>query len=253
MNLIPEAALALSLLEKRKNRENEQKFVVEGERSVREAKDHILYVIYSRELEVVKWAKDLGMKTYKISHEAFHKISAVESPQGVLAVCKTPEYHLKDILSANNPLIVFCVEIQDPGNLGTIIRTADAAGATGVILSKGTVELYNTKVVRSTMGSVFHLPIVQIKDNEETIKLLKKHKVNLIGSDLKSEKDVWSSNMRGATAILIGNEGAGIPKEILDECDELVLIPMPGKAESLNAGVSSSIFLYEALRQRKMV
>jgi len=250
MELIPEARLALSLLEKRKTREKEGKFVVEGEKLIYEAGENLLYLLYERKLPVVAWAEGKGIPAYKVSKKVFALITSVETPQGVLAVVKKLEVGLKDALKGPDPLIIGCIEIQDPGNLGTIIRSADAAGAAGVLLSKGTVDLYNQKVIRSSMGSIFHLPIIEMGEAEEEAKKLKVKGLKLIAADPAGRKEYWAADYRGAAAILIGNEGAGLSNSVLKICDEVVNIPMPGKAESLNAAMAASIILYEALRQR---
>jgi TrmH family RNA methyltransferase len=155
------------------------------------------------------------------------------------------------LLEVQAALILFCIEVQDPGNLGTIIRTADAAGATGVILSRGTVDLFNSKVVRASMGSIFHLPIVRIKELVETLDKLKKNQLRIVAADHRASQDYHQADLSGPAAILVGNEGAGLPNEVLRLADETVKIPMPGQAESLNVGVASGIILYEALRQRQ--
>jgi len=250
MELIPEARLALSLLEKRKIREKEGKFVVEGEHLVEEAGDKLIHLIYSADLPVVKKAASKGIPAFKVSKKIFGFLTSVETPQGVLAVVKKPEYALKIILKKPDPLIVFCVEIQDPGNLGAIIRSADAVGAAGVLLSKGTVDLYNQKVIRSSMGSIFHLPVLEVGEAGEEAEKLKAKGLKLIAADTSGKKNYWEAGYGGATAILVGNEGAGLPQNILGICDEVVKIPMPGRAESLNAAMAASIILYEALRQR---
>jgi len=249
MQLIPQAREALNLLEKKKAREKEKRFVVEGEHLVYEAAEDIIYVLYSAELPAAAWAKKKGIPAYKVSKKVFELLTSVETPQGVLAVVKKPEYSLNDVLANANPLIVLCVGIQDPGNLGTIIRSADAVSAAGVLLSKGTVDLYNQKVIRSTMGSLFHLPVVEAGEVKEIIKEFKDKGIKLVAADAEG-KNYWQSVLSGPSAILIGNEGAGLPDEILKQCDETVKIPMPGKAESLNAAMAASLIMYEALRQR---
>ena len=153
--------LVRTLLEKRKARKKEGRFVVEGPHLVEEAGELIDFILYAENLPIVAKLKD-KVDCFKISKEQFADISEVETPQWVLAVVSEKKFGLKDALKGANPLVVFCIEVQDPGNLGTIIRTADAVGATGIILSKGTVDLYNGKTIRSTMGSLFHLPIAEL-------------------------------------------------------------------------------------------
>ena len=243
--------LIRNLLEKRSARRKEGRFVVEGPHLVEESKSHIDFVVYAENLPILSKLQAAGIECLKVSKKQFAEISEVETPQWILAVVKEQKFDLKKVLRSKNPLIVFCTGVQDPGNLGTIIRTADAMGAACVILSRGTVDLYNPKVVRSTMGSIFHLPIIQNVEVAETIELLKKNDIKIIALDLSGQKDYFALEYN-QSAILVGNEGAGLPKEVIGLCDETVKIPMPGKAESLNVGVSTAIVLYEALRQRRI-
>ena len=242
--------LVRTLLEKRNARSKEQRFVVEGPHLIEEAGDKINFIVYCEKLPVVEKLEEEGVPSYKVSKEQFAELSDVETPQGVLGVVRQFDYQFRDLIKEDKTLIVFCVGVQDPGNLGTIIRSADAFGASGVILSKGTVDLYNPKVVRSTMGAIFHLPIFLTEDDKETIKHLKQKNVKIFATDASAKKDCFAADLKGAAAVLVGNEGAGLPEDIIDLADEIIKIPMPGKAESLNVGVSTAIVLYEALRQR---
>ena len=243
-------SLVRNLLEKRRARHKEHRFVAEGPRLVEEAAGQIDFVVYSERLPLLAKLEDLEIDCYKVSRKQFAEISEVETPQGILAVVKEQQFELRDILKVENPLIVVCVEVQDPGNLGTIIRTADAVGAAGIILSRGTVDLYNGKVIRGSMGSIFHLPIVQADDIVDTIGILKKRNVRIVAADINGRTDYFYVDYKRPTAVLVGNEGAGLPGEVIGVSDETVKIPMPGKAESLNVGISTAVVLYEALRQR---
>lgn len=242
--------LAKILIEKRRARHKEHRFVVEGPHLVDEAQDLIDFVIYSEELPILAKLRVKGIECLKISRQQFSKLSEVETPQGILAVVKEKTFGLKDLLESKSPLIIFCVELQDPGNLGTIIRTADAVAASGVILSKGTVDLYNAKVIRSSMGSIFHLPIVQVDDINETIQYFKQKKIKIIATEVNAGTDYFAVDLKAPAMVLVGNEGAGLPKDVIALADEVVKIPMPGRAESLNAAISAAVLLYEALRQR---
>lgn len=244
------AAEIKALLKKRQSREKIGRFVVEGPHLVAEANELIDYFFYVEETPQTERLKADGVKSFKISAKEFAALSEVEEPQNILAAVRQPAYSLASILQAENKLVLFCVEVQDPGNLGTIVRTADAAGAGGVILSKGTVDLYNSKVVRGTMGSLFHLPVVRVEETAKVIEQLKRSGFRVIAADLKSEKSCFEADLTKPTVILVGNEGNGLPREVLKLADETVTIPMPGQAESLNVAISSAIILYEALRQR---
>lgn len=243
--------LIRSLLEKHSSRRKEKLFVVEGPHLVEEAVGQVKFVVYSENLPLISKLEEKGIECLKISRKQFADLSGVETPQGILAVVKQPEYNLQSLVKAKNALIVFCIEIQDPGNLGTIIRTADAVGASGIILSRSTVDLYNPKVIRSTMGSLFHLPMVQEVETTETIEMLKTRRVKIIATDINAKEDYFAVDYKHPCAILIGNEGAGLPEEIIKLADERVKIPMPGRAESLNVGISTAVILYEALRQTR--
>lgn len=250
MQLIPEARLALDLIEKKKARRKEKKFVVEGEHLVGEAKDRLKYVLYSRELPLIEELRSKKVPCYKVSPRVFDKLTRVETPQGIMAVVEELDHSVLDTLKGEKTLIVFCVGLQDPGNLGTIIRSADAMGASGVILGKDTVDLYNPKVIRSSMGSIFHLPVVNGAETAEVLGLLKKKGVKIFSAYLKAKKLCWEADLKRPVAIVLGNEAAGLPKEIAKLSEETVSIPMAGRAESLNVAMSASIILYEALRQR---
>jgi TrmH family RNA methyltransferase len=250
--------LIKNLLEKRRARDKEGLFVVEGPHLVQEAMANIKYVFYAENLPIVKELESKNIQCLKISKKEFSAVSEVETPQWILAVVKMQTPSLFSPLTRGRcssetrteGVFVFCHEIQDPGNLGTIIRTADAAGASGIIISKGTVDLYNSKTIRATMGSLFHLPIVEVEDVEETLKLLKKKNIKTVATSLSAAKNYFEVDYKNGVAIVVGNEGAGLPEDVVKLCDEVVKIPMPGKAESLNVGISTAVILYEALRQR---
>lgn len=243
--------LVKKLLKNRKFRLEEQKFVVEGPHLVAEAQEFVEYILYSQDSSLLAKLKTQGLESFKVTKKQFAELSRVDTPQGILAVVKKPKISLKDMTRVINPLIVFCVGVQDPGNLGTIIRTADAVAASGIILSRGTVDLYNDKVIRASMGSMFHLPIVQIGSIVEIIAKLKQQQVNIVAAAGQASKSFFETDFKKATAIIIGNEGAGLPADILRLADEVVSIPMPGRSESLNVAVAGSIMLYEAVKQRK--
>lgn len=246
-------------LKKKKDREEKGLFFIEGLRFVNEAFDEnieVISVLMSEQFTSGDDGRKLlsagtagKYKCYILPDNLFKEISDTENPQGIMAVVKARRYKLEELVNGCRLLVVLD-SIQDPGNMGTIIRTADAAGADGVILSKGCVDLYNPKVLRSTMGSIFHLP-VYISDNlVETVSLLKSKGIFTIAAHLKGGKNFYDLDMKDATAIIIGNEANGISDEVAGCADELVRIPMPGRAESLNASVAAGLMIYEAVRQR---
>ena len=179
-------------------------------------------------------------------------MSETITPQGVLAVVGMPCYRLLDedyldkIYSKTGKIKLLILEdTSDPGNLGTIMRTAEAAGVTGVIMTKGTVDIFNPKVVRSTMGSIFRLPFAYVEDLKEVIKELKKEGISFYATHLKGEKSYKAIKYSDRSAILIGNEARGLSDEVADLADTYVLIPMQGRVESLNAAVAAALMMYE--------
>jgi len=248
--MIPQARLALNLFEKRKIREKEGLYVLEGEKLVEEALDQAKFIIYSQNLPIVKKAENFGIPCFKVSKQIMEKITSVETPPGVLAVSQIRNWNMENVTKNENPLILFAIEIQDPGNIGTMIRTLDAVAGSGLIVSKGNVDVYNPKVVRSTMGSILRVPISRSENLSDSITNLKKIGIKIIGASLNAKKHHWSADLSGPLAILVGNESAGLSDEALKLCDETVKIPMPGRAESLNAAMAATVMLYEALRQR---
>lgn len=189
---------------------------------------------------------------YKFPMQMFKEISYTENSQGIIAVVGMEPFTMTNLKMTEAPFYVFCDNVQDPGNLGTIIRTADAAGVEAVLLSKGCVDIYNPKTVRSTMGALFHLPVIKIEDTLQTLSYLKEKKLNVISGYLDASKYHFDIDMRGGIVIVIGNEANGISDQVIQLSDYLVKIPIPGHAESLNAGIAAGIIMYEAVRQRIM-
>lgn len=190
------------------------------------------------------------IERFNLPDTLFSKISESVTPQGVLAVARQMEYSVDEVLKTENPMLVYLQDLQDPGNLGTILRSADAAGASAVLLSPGSVELYNPKVIRGAMGSVFHFPILE-EQSSTVLEMLKKKGIRLAATLLEeSTISLYEADLAGPLCIIIGNESAGLPESVSHLADLKVKIPMAGKAESLNAGVAASVILFEALRQR---
>ena len=168
-------------------------------------------------------------------------------------MCVNRQYHYlpEDILKRENPLLLLLEDIQDPGNLGTMVRTAEAAGIDGIIMSKNTVDIYNPKTIRSTMGSIFRMPFYYTKNLPETMETLQKKGIKIYAAHLKGEFSYDKADYKEASAFLIGNEGNGLKKATADLADCYMRIPMAGQVESLNAAVASVILMYEAARQRR--
>ena len=239
-------------LERRSFREKSGEFIIEGRRSVTDAIENgaeISYVICREDAEATF---PEGIKVFATDKKTFADITDTESPQDMLAVAKSKSASLEDVLKSEPSLIVYLDRVQDPGNLGTIIRTADARGDAAVILSEGCVDLFNSKVIRSTMSSVFNISIVKDAVTEEVFPLFKENGYKIVAGALSEKsEDLYSADLKGKTVIVIGNEGNGVSDYVLKNADKLIIIPMNGKAESLNAAISAGIMMYEHLRQGK--
>lgn len=193
----------------------------------------------------------LGRKvdTVILPDGVFLSVVSTETPQGVAALLKLKSHSLDDLLSLADPLLLACVGLQDPGNLGTIIRSAEAFGASGVLLGEKTVSPFNAKVVRSAAGSLLRLPVLKA-ETANALSHLRAAGVKLIGTSAQSGTPVSEADLRGKVAVFIGSEGAGLSPKIIQQMDEVITIPHSPKVDSLNAAMAASIVLYEAARQR---
>ena len=182
-----------------------------------------------------------------VSNNIFKQISDVKSPQGVIAIVNKHRIELKNILQRSSYFMVVLDRVQDPGNVGSIIRTVDAAGGDAVALLKGSADPYNPKTLRSTMGSIFRVPIFEIEESESFMEYLISAGTHLIASCLNGENLFYWNENYNRIALIIGNESKGISKEIMNLASSRVTIPMAGKAESLNASVAAGILIYEIM------
>ena len=249
----------IKALHLKKNRDAQSLYFVEGIRFVSDAienKQDIVKVVISDKLESLNGGKDLidrvtalCSECFLVSEKLFKEISDTQTPQGILAVLKKREFEFESVIEYGSSVVILD-GLQDPGNVGTIIRTADAAAVSAVILTKGCVDLYSPKVLRSTMGSIFHMPILEGISIKATIGLLKKSGYKVIASHLNGQNNYYEEDLTGKSAIIVGNEANGISYETVETADSLVKIPMPGRAESLNASVAASIMIYEIVRQK---
>ena len=194
------------------------------------------------------------VETLLLPDSLFNASVSSDAPQGVAALVQVEQSSMEDVLERLQvgPLIVV-IGLQDPGNLGTILRSSEALGSAGVVLAQGTVSPFNSKVVRASAGSAFRLPIVIAKaagETEKTFKTMRAQGIRLIATSSHKGTPIDQTNLTGPAAILVGSEGAGLPRDLLAQVDELVKIPHAPQVESLNAGVAASIVLYEAARQR---
>lgn len=239
-----------------KERSQRDVFLVEGPKMFREIPEDKLLEAYASESFAGSPAgRELlagrHIKAEIVSDRVFEYLSDTRSPQGILAVVSQFHYTAPDLLGTQTPALLLVLEnLQDPGNLGTILRTAEAAGVTGILLSRDCADLTNPKVTRSTMGSVFRVPFVYTDSLEKEILALKKQKVRLYAAHLKGSVEAFTQDYTGPTAFMIGNESRGLTENTARFADQAIRIPMHGQVESLNAAVASSILLYEACRQR---
>lgn len=240
------------LLKSAAARKAQKSFVVEGPRMFFEVPPGMIREVYLTEDFEANHLERLRPYRYElISDGVCRSLSDTRTPQGILAVVGMTGHSLEELLqSEDSPAFVILEHIQDPGNIGTILRTAEAAGITGIILSRDCADIYSPKVIRSTMGAVFRIPFLVADDFDEMINKLKDTGVTLFGAHLSGEI-YYAYDYRKPCAFLIGNEGNGLRPRTAALADELVRIPMEGQTESLNAGVAASLIMYEVLRQRK--
>lgn len=249
-------------MQKAKVRREQNVFVVEGIKMFLEAPIELIENVYlaeqlwQSEKSDILQAKLNQLEAHNISCEVvadnvFKSVSDTQTPQGVICVVRQQEFSLEQMLEVENPLFIVLEDLQDPGNLGTIMRTAEGAGVTGVIMSRNTVDLYNPKTIRSTMGSIFRVPHLYTEDLISTVQQLQKNNVKVYAAHLMNSKDYVEVSYIEGTAFLIGNEGNGLTDELSRVADAYIKIPMQGQVESLNAAVAAALVMYEAYRQRR--
>lgn len=244
----------LQLLAKKARARNEQDvFLVEGMKMFQEApREKIQKVYISKSLYEEKGQAFLrGMEAEVLEDHVFAAASDTKTPQGILCVVKQYHYCLEDMAGRENPHLLLLENLQDPGNLGTIMRTAEGAGADGVILSRTSVDLYNPKTIRSTMGSIYRMPFLYVDSLEEILPELKKRGIRTYAAHLQGKNCYDQENYRKGCAFFIGNEGNGLSETLSGKADTWIRIPMHGKLESLNAAIAASILMYEVCRQRR--
>lgn len=223
---------------------------IEGDHMVEEAlrSGQMLKTIFVAEHRAVPGYAPAGVELIRLTDEVFESCMETRSPQGVAALLIPPVASVAAMLRGARPLLLIAVGLQDPGNLGTLVRSAEAFGAAGVLTTRGSVSAWNGKAVRASAGSVFRMPVGEA--DEEALRLLEEHGVRLIAAVKSEGALVFEADLTGACALLVGNEGAGLSEEWLRRAHGSVTIPCPGAVESLNAAVAGSILLYEASRQR---
>ena len=243
-------------LKEKKYRDINNEYIVEGIKMIKEAilEDAKIKLIVVCEDNANSGAIDKKLlyeiakyECIYVSKKVFDLISDVQTPQGMLAVIE--KENSEDKIDYTEDVIVVLDGIQDPGNLGTILRTIDSVGLKQVIVSKETADSYNPKVVRSTMGAIFRVKVIESNNILETLKNMKKHKYKIMATSLETSHSIYDVDYN-KKVIVIGNEANGVSKEILDYADEKIKIPMLGKTESLNASVATGVILYEYVRKK---
>ena len=243
-------------LKEKKYRDLENAYIVEGIKMVREAieeKAVIRQIIICDDCEKTdSIPKELMYEIAKydclyVTSKIFKYISEVQTPKGALAVVE--KNNRDEDINYNEDIIVALDDIQDPGNLGTILRTVDSVGLTQILVSKGTADPYNPKVVRSSMGAIYRVKVIECEDLLETLKEVKRNKFKILVSSLKESNSIYNVKYN-KKVLVIGNEANGVEEKIMNIADEKIKIPMLGKTESLNAAVATGIILYEYVRQK---
>lgn len=239
---------------KSKGRNKEKKFIIEGYRILTlalECDARLEYVFINEEFEKKKEHSEFvallqskNIKIYKTTNKIFQEMVDTENTQGILGVLKYKQRDLANNINSDDKFVLILDRIQDPGNMGTIIRTADSAGIDGIILLKGCVDIYNPKVIRSTMGSIFDMNIINATQ-DEAVDFLKENGFSIVSSYLQTDNFYHETSYDGKIALVIGNEANGINDELIASSDKLIKIPIYGSAESLNAAISAAILMYE--------
>ncbi len=190
-------------------------------------------------------------ETLMLPDEVFSSAVPTETPQGVAALVKVKTFKLDEAFAPAPALVIISAGLQDPGNLGTIVRASEAFGATGVLLGERTVSQWNWKAVRASAGSMFRVPAVKVA-LANGLQDVKARGVRILATSSHKGTPISQVDLRGPVALIVGSEGAGVPKDILAHADEIVAIPQSARVESLNAGIAASVILYEAARQRNL-
>ncbi len=246
---------AAAELKQKKYRQQRGEFLAEGLRTAEEAvafkaAQQLFYTATEdeRTLRLLEQAAAMQVKLVCVSEAVMKKIADTETPQGIIAVCRMQEKPLEQLLASGKLLLVLD-RVGDPGNIGTMLRTADAAGVGGIILLKGTADIYAPKTVRSSMGSLFHVPILSGVAEQEFIDNAKKAGYQILVTALDGADNLYQADLKGRLAFVMGNEAGGVSTTLLQQADKRVFIPMRGKAESLNVAMAAGIVMFEAMRR----
>ncbi len=255
-------------LNDKKFRYNNRSFYLEGIKVIDEVLKldraiNIKFIAYSKDIlenlnggneiliKIFEYSKKTNLKILEFKKEIFEYMTDTITPQGILTVLEMPNYNINDLLKENSSNILILDKVQDSGNIGTIIRTADAFGVNLVLCTEGTTDIYSPKVLRSTMGSILRVKVLYIKENyKEILENIRKSKIKIIGTSLNTNKYIKDIDFKGKYAFIVGNEANGVSEEINNLCDEFIKIPMTNSAESLNVGIATGIILYEQFNNK---
>ncbi|GAA2443751.1 TrmH family RNA methyltransferase [Streptomyces mauvecolor] len=258
---------AAKRLARRNFRGKERRFIAEGPQAVREAVEHhsdgepTLVELFTtveaaeRYADIVAAAVDAGARVHYADDEVLAEVSQTVTPQGLVGVCRFLDSPFEEILKAEPKLVAVLAHVRDPGNAGTVLRCADAAGADAVVLTDASVDLYNPKSVRASVGSLFHLPVAVGVPVEQAVQGLRDAGVRILAADGAGDDDLDAEldagTMGGPTAWIFGNEAWGLPEETRALADAVVRVPIHGKAESLNLATAAAVCLYASARAQR--
>ena len=241
----------VALQQKSSLRREEGLFVVEGQREI----EHCIACGYEIvELFIVDSLQFTGdHPVTTISHQVYEKMAYRGSTEGIIAVAKVKDHNLSSVnrhlSTVTNPLVIVLESVEKPGNLGAVLRTAEAAGVDAVIVCDPLTDLYNPNLIRASIGGVFSVPVA-VCNSKECIAFLQEHKIRILTAQLQDSYDYYDYDMQGATAIVMGTESTGLTPQWREAADAHIRIPMLGRLDSLNVSVSAAILMYEAVRQR---
>jgi RNA methyltransferase, TrmH family len=252
---------ALVGLRQRRDRDTAGLFLIEGYREVRRALDKTIgitelyycpeWFLGDNEQALINDAQQSGAILYELSKEVFAKVSYRDRPDGLLAVAKQWQRSLDDLKLSPKPFLMVVEAVEKPGNLGTILRTADGAGADGVIVCDPVTDIFNPNVVRSSTGVLFSVPVV-VTDSQTLFQWLRQKKIHIVATTPAAEKLYTKTDLTGPIAVVMGSEQYGLTDFWLEQCDLPVRIPMAGQADSLNVAISAAVVAYEVVRQREV-
>ncbi|MFI3200782.1 MAG: RNA methyltransferase [Eubacteriales bacterium] len=249
----PRIKEVVQLIRKGKVREEKKLFVIEGIKLFLEAPKERIQAVFFSETFYTTYKKKEVLDQYSfdvVTDEVFVKMTDTIHPQGVLCVMKQFTYTLEELWEGENPFLLVVENMQDPGNLGTLLRTGEAAGVDGIILSKGSVDVYNPKVVRSSMGSIYRTRYCYAESIVSVINKMRDMNIAIYAAHLDGKTYFTDTDFTKATAFLVGNESKGLEQKTAELATKQVKIPMCGEVESLNVAMAAGLLMYEAKRQR---